>query len=135
VASALAATAVFGGSISGTAAAAALARSRLAPDFGAVLRAVLPGALRVAVEADRFVGAFRVEADAEADRLVGAFRVEVRAEEARFAGALRVDPVDFDDAEEVFLAAGFFLPELDEVERLFERLLGFFGVAIPTHYS
>ena len=90
------------------------------------------------VEAERFAGVFRLEPDAEADRFAGAFRVEAEAEEDRFAGALRVEPVDFvdfDDAEEVFLAAGFFLPELEAVERLFERLLGFFGVAIPTHYS
>jgi hypothetical protein len=124
VAVALAATAVRGGAlISGTAAAAARARA-FDPDFGAVLRAVLAGALELEDEAVRLAGALRVE-----------------AEEARLAGALRVFPVDFDvfpvdfDAEaELLRVAGFFLPALELIERDFERLLGFLGVAIPTHY-
>jgi hypothetical protein len=105
VATALAVAADLGApSTSGIAAAAALA-SAFEPDFGAVLRAVLGEALRVAlagVEEDRFEGAFLFAAGA------------------------------FADAVEVFLAAGFLraLLELD-----FGRLLGFFGVATTAHYS
>jgi hypothetical protein len=47
------------------------------------------------------------------------------------AGALRVELDDFDDAEVVFRAAGFFLAELEREELDFERLLGFFGVGRP----
>ena len=107
VAVALAATAVRGGtSISGMAAAAARARA-FDPDFGAVLRAVFAGALRLEDEA------------------------------ARLAGALRVPPADFDaEAEaELLRAAGFFLRALELVECVFGRLLGFFGVAIHSLYS
>jgi hypothetical protein len=118
VAVALAATAVRGGaSISGTAAAAARARA-FELDFGAVLRAVLAGALELEDEAGRLAGALRVV-----------------PEEARFAGALRVFPGDFDAEAELLRVAGFFLPALELVEPDFAPLLGFLGVAIPTHYS
>jgi len=73
-----------------------------------------------------------LELEDEAVRLAGALRVE--PEDARLAGALRAPPVDFDAEPELLRAAGFFLPALELVERDFERLLGFFGVAIPTHY-
>jgi hypothetical protein len=101
---------LFAPSISGTAAAAALACA-FDPDFGAVLRAVLAGALRVAFARD-------LEADAEAER---------------FAGAFRAVPDDF-EAAEVFRVAGFFLPALERVEPDLPRLLGFFGVAMPGKY-
>ena len=52
-----------------------------------------------------------------------------------FAGDFRVLPLDFEDAAVVFRAVGFFFPALEPVERLFERLLGFLGVAMATHYS
>jgi hypothetical protein len=105
--------AVFGSfSVAGAAAAAAFALA-FAPDFGAVLRAVLAGALRV-------VFARVSEADPGA---------------ARFAAALRVEPGDFDEAEEVFRVAGFFRAELERDELDFIRLLGFFGVAMAADYS
>jgi hypothetical protein len=111
VASAFAAVAVFeSDSRSGTAAAAALACA-FDPDFGAALRAALAGPLRVVLAPD-------LEADAEAER---------------FAGAFRVVPDDF-EAAEVFLVAGFFLAPLERFELDVERLLGFFGVAMPANY-
>ena len=54
---------------------------------------------------------------------------------ARFAGAFLVEPLDFEDEAAVFLAAGFLRLEPEGVELLLERLLGFFGVAMATHYS
>src|SRR3954447_4270730 len=129
VAAALASTAfLVGTSISGTAAAAALAFALL-PDFGAVLRAVFAGVLRVDAAAARFAGAFRFEA--EAVRLSGAFRVDAVDPDERAA----VLPFDLEEEAEAFLAAGFFLEVPELVERDFARLLGFFVVAMTTHYS
>jgi hypothetical protein len=83
--------------------------------------------LRVDPEEARLAGALLVELD-EA-RLAGDLRG------AGLAGALRVFPVAFAAEAELLRVAGFFLPALEPVERDFARLLGFFGVAIPTHYS
>jgi hypothetical protein len=125
VASALAAAAeLAGSSTSGIAAAAALACA-FDPDFGAVLRAVLAGALRVALAGD-------LRVDADAVRFAGALRADA---EDRFAGLFPFAGVDLEDEAEVFLAAGFFLPALERVELVFERLLGFFAGAMTTHYS
>ena len=107
-------------STSGTAAAAARA-SAFDPDFGAVFRTV-------------FAGGLGVEAEAAVFRFAGALRV-VPAE-LRFAGAFRVDPLDLADEAEVRLAAGFLRVEPERLEDAdFVRLLGFLGVAMPTHYS
>ena len=94
--------------------------------MGAALRAVFAGALGVVL-------AEALEADADLVRFAGALRVD--ADAARFAGALRVEPVAFDEAAEAFFAVGFLRLELERDELDFERLLGFFGVAMAADYS
>lgn len=121
MASAFAAAAVLAGSsISGIAAAAALACA-FEPDFGADFRVALAGVLRVDREVVRLAAVLPPAAELE-----------------RFAGALRVDLAEepaLAEEPELRLVAGFLPVELDRLEPDFARLLGFFGVAITTHYS
>jgi hypothetical protein len=89
---------------------------------------VLGDALEADVVAVRFAVVFRVDPD------VVRFAAVLRVVPDDFAEDPRVEPDDFEDAEAVFLAAGFFPPLLEREEELFERLLGFFGVAMDDDY-